>query len=140
VGAPQTVNGQLIFLTAAVLQPTAHLIGQVEGIAQNGEGNFLLLHQLQQLPEVGMEDGVSAGEIKIGKTAIYLAKVQTVVEGILHLLPAHGIQGFAVVFGKNVAVLAPLITFIGDVPLKGKILHGFLLRHVGVFYSPKATD
>jgi hypothetical protein len=109
----------------------------MEGIAQNGKGDLVFLHQFQQLPEVGMENGVASGEIKIGESVIYLAKIQTIVEGILHLLPTHGIQGLAVVFGKNIAVFAPLVTLVSDVPLKGKIIHVVLLHRVGFFTLQK---
>jgi hypothetical protein len=42
----------------------------------------------------------------------------------LNLLPTHRIQRFAVVFRKDIAVLAPLVALVGDVPLKRKIFHG----------------
>ena len=51
-----------------------------------------------------------------------MAEIQAVMKGILHLLPCHGIQGLAVVLGKNVAMLAALIAVVCNMPLKGKIL------------------
>ena len=52
-----------------------------------------------------------------------LAEVQAVIKGILHLGPGYGVRFFAGVLSENVTVLAPLVTFIGDVPLKGEIFH-----------------
>ena len=48
------------------------------------------------------------------------------------MLPGHCIQLFIAVLGENVAVLAPLVAFIRDMPLERKILfHGILLVVVG---------
>ena len=51
-----------------------------------------------------------------------MAEIQAVMKGILYLLPGHGIQGLTVILGKNVAVLAALVTVVCNMPLKGKIL------------------
>ena len=119
---PHTVQGQLIFLTAVFFQPAADLIVQVEGVAQDGEGNVMLFHESQQLPKIGMQDGIAAGDVEVGQPIIHLAEIQAVIESVPHLLPCHGVQMFTGVFGKNVAVLATLVTFICNVPLKRKIL------------------
>ena len=51
---------------------------------------------------------------------------------ILHLLPGHRVQLLVAVLRENVAVLAPLVAFIRDMPLERKILfHGILLVVVG---------
>ena len=122
VGLTHPVQGKLIFLAAVFLQPAADLIVQVEGVAQDGEGNAMLFHESQQLPEIGMQDGVAAGDVEVGQPAIDLTEIQAVEKGVAHLLPGHGIQVFAGILGEDVAVLAALVTCIGDVPLKGKIL------------------
>jgi hypothetical protein len=57
-----------------------------------------------------------------------LAEVQAVVKGVLHLLPGHRVRLLAGVAGEDVAVLAPLVTFVGDVPLKGEVFHTILLN------------
>jgi hypothetical protein len=69
-----------------------------------------------------MQDRISAGNIKVWQTAIHFTEIEAVIEGVLHLLPCHGIQFFTGIAGKNVAVLAPLVTFIRDMPLKSEIL------------------
>ena len=122
MGFAHTVKGKLIFLAAVFFQPAADLIVQVEGVAQDGEGNAVLFHESQQLPKIGMQDGIAAGDVEVGQPVIHLAEIHAVVKSFPHLLPGHRIQLFAVVLGENIAVLAALITFIGDVPLKGKIL------------------
>ncbi len=53
------------------------------------------------------------------------AKIKTVIERVLDLLPVHGICFFAGISRKNVAVPAPLVAFIRNVPLKRKILLHF---------------
>ena len=62
-----------------------------------------------------------------------LAEVQAVIKGILHLGPGYGVRFFAGVLSENVTVLAPLVTFIGDVPLKGEIFHRKLPPNMYVF-------
>lgn len=123
VSLPQTVQGQLILLTAAFLQPPAYLVIQMEGIAQDGEWDAMFLHQSQQIPEVRVQDGVAASDVEVGQAAVDLAEVQAIVKGVPHLGPGHGVQLLAGVLCKNVAVLAPLIALVGDVPLKGEIFH-----------------
>ena len=65
------------------------------------------------------------------------AKVQAVVEGVLHLLEGHAVQLFAGVFGEDVAVLAALVAVVGDVPLEGKI--GFHGRSSFLIYENRLT-
>lgn len=122
VGLAHAVQRELVFFAAEVFQPAADLVGQMEGIAQDGEGDAVLLHQGQQLPEIRVQDGVAAGDVKVGQPAVDIAKVQAVVKGILHLRPGHGIQRLAVVFRKDIAVLATLVALVGDVPLEREIL------------------
>ena len=69
-----------------------------------------------------MQDRIAARKIEVRQTVVHLAKVEAVVKGILHLLPRHTIKYTAGIAGENIAMLAPLITFVGDMPLKGKIL------------------
>ena len=104
VGLAQAVNGQLVLLAAVVLQPLADGIVQVERIAQNREGDAVCFEQLQQLPEIRVQDRVTARDIEIGQTVMHRAEIQTVIEGLLHLGPAHGIQMLAGVFREDVAV------------------------------------
>ena len=94
----------------------------MEGISKNGEGDVVLLHQPQEPPEVGVKNRVAAGDVEVGQAVINFTEIKAVVKGVLHLLPVHGIQLFAVVLREDVAVLAPLVALIGDVPLKRKIL------------------
>ena len=122
MGLTHPVQGKLVFFAAVFLQPAADLVVQVERVAQDGEGNAMLFHKDQQLPEIRVQDGVAAGDVEVGKPVIHPAEIQAVEKGVAHLLPGHGIQVFAGVFGEDVAVLAALVTCIGDVPLKREIL------------------
>jgi hypothetical protein len=69
-----------------------------------------------------MQDGVSAGKVKIRQTAVSFTEIEAVGKNSLHLFPGHGDQLLMGIAGKNIAVLAPLITFIGNMPLKSEIL------------------
>jgi hypothetical protein len=122
MGLPQAVQGQLILLAAILLEPLAHLVIQMKWVSENGEGDLMGFQKRKELPEIRMQNGVSTGNIKIRKPVVYLAKVQAVVERVLHLLPRHGIQLLAGIPRENIAVLAPLVAFVGNMPLKRKIL------------------
>lgn len=74
-----------------------------------------------------MQDRVAAGKIEIWDTTVDLAEVQAVVKGLLHLLPAHAVQLLMAIFREDVAVLAPLVAIIRNVPLKRKILFHLVL-------------
>lgn len=118
MGLAQAINGELVFLAAVRLQPAAYLIRQVEGVAQDGKGDPIFPHQSQKLPEIRMQDGGAAGKVEIWQSVVNLAKIQAVIKCILHLLPGHAVRLFIAVFRKDIAVLAPLIAVIGDVPLE----------------------
>jgi len=76
------------------------------------------VEEFQKAPEIRMKDGVPSGKIEIGSPPKYFTEVNTVIEGILKLLPVHGVYFFAVVRRENVAVLAALVTVVGYMPLK----------------------
>ena len=83
-------------------------------------------------PAAFRSPGAGSDRRKIRQTVIDLAEVQAVIERVLHLLPGHRIRLLVAVFRKNVAVLAPLVAFIGDMPLERKILfHVILLAQMG---------
>ena len=87
VGITQTVNGKLIFFASVFSQAAAYLVCQVEGIAEDRKWNAVLLHQLTQPPKVRVQNRIAASDVKVRKTVIDLAEVQTVIESVLHLLP-----------------------------------------------------
>ncbi len=98
MGITQTVHRQLVFFTAVFFQLVANLVCQVERIAEDRKGHAVLLQQSQQLPKVRMQDRIAAGDVEIGQAVIDLAKVQAVIESVLHLCPGHGIQLLVAVF------------------------------------------
>ena len=67
-------------------------------IAENSKRNIVFFYQLQQPPEIRVQNGVAARNIKVGQTVIHLAKVQAVIKGVLYLFPRHSVQLFAGVF------------------------------------------
>ena len=132
MGLPQTVQGKLILLTAERFQFPADLVIQVKGISHDREWDMVFMKQLQQPPEVRVQDRIAAGQIEIRKSAVNFAEIETVIECVLHLLPGHAVELSAGIAGENIAMLAPLIAFIRDVPLKRKILlHVVTLRFYG---------
>ena len=122
MGLPQSIQGKLIFLTAERLQFPADLVIQVKGVSHDCEWDMVFMKQFQQPPEVRMQDRIAAGQIEIRKSAVNFAEIETVIECVLHLLPGHAVELSAWIAGENIAMLAPLIAFIRDVPLKRKIL------------------
>ena len=65
---------------------------QMERIAEDGEGEAVRFHQLEEPPEIRVQDWVAAGDIKIGQPIVDRAKIEALVKGFLELCPAHGIQ------------------------------------------------
>ena len=118
----QPVDGKLIFLTAQHFHPLAVFVRQVEGVAHDGEGNPFDRQQLQQRPEIRVQDGVAAGNIEIRHTAIHFTEVLAVGHHFLHLLPGHAVKLLVSILRKDIAMLAALVTVIGNMPLKSEIL------------------
>ena len=69
-----------------------------------------------------MQDRVSAGNIEIRQTAIHGTEILAVGHHFLHLLPGHAVKLFAGILRKDIAMLAALVTVIGNMPLKSEIL------------------
>ena len=69
-----------------------------------------------------MENRIAAGNIEIRHTAIHFAEVLAVGHDLLHLFPRHAVQLLAGILRKDIAVLAPLVAVVCDMPLKSKIL------------------
>ena len=89
----------------------------------------MFVKQFQQPPEVRVQNGIAAGQIEIRKSAVYLTEIETIKECVLHLLPGHAVELAAGIAGENIAMLAPLIAFIRDVPLKRKNLFHVVTLH-----------
>jgi hypothetical protein len=70
-----------------------------------------------------MQNWVTTGKIKVGQAVGLLTHVETVFKNMLHFRPRHFLQMNMVIFRKNIAMLAALVTAVGDVPLKGEIFH-----------------
>ena len=96
----------------------AHLVIQMEGIAHDGEFDPVCLHQLHKAPEVRMENRVSSCYVEVRCTAMHLTEIKAVVEGILDLVPCHGLKTGMVSGREDIAVLASLVTLISYMPLK----------------------
>jgi hypothetical protein len=94
----------------------------MERISHNRKWNIPALKQHHQFPEIRMEDRVAAGNVEIGHSVIDLTKIFTISNHLLHLLPGHALKLLASLSRENIAVLAALVTFICDMPLKSKIL------------------
>ena len=61
----------------------------MEGVAQDGKGQIPLLQQFCQLPELGMQDGVAAGDVEVGQTPRLLAEGLTVFNDLDHIVKGH---------------------------------------------------
>ena len=118
---PESIKRKLVLLTAISFQLPTNLVIQMKRIAENRELDRMIVNQFKQFPEIRMQDRITARNIKIGRSFIYFAEIKAVVEGAFHLLPCHGKNTGMVAGGVNIAVLAPLVTCICYVPLKGKV-------------------
>ncbi|ERI69921.1 hypothetical protein HMPREF1548_02821, partial [Clostridium sp. KLE 1755] len=132
VGFPQSIQGKLVLTAAIIVEPAADFIIKMEGVSQNGEGDFMLFQQFQQSPEIRVQNGVASGYVKIRGAGQLSAHIQAVVQHLFHIAIGHLSQLFTAVFRKYIAVPAPLIAVVCYVPLKGEIrVHSVFLRYVG---------
>ena len=77
MGFPHPIHRKLVFLTAVFLQLPADFIIQMEGISENGEWNMIFFHQLQQFPEIRVQDRVAARDIEIRRLVLNHAEIRT---------------------------------------------------------------
>jgi hypothetical protein len=126
---PQAVQGELIFYTAALSHPFAHLVRQMKGIAHYAKANGPLFKQLQQLPKVGVQNGVAARQVYVGRTGDTLAKGANVAQCFFKVFKGGGNKVW-VPLRKYITMLTSLVTHIGYVPLNSKIrfIHNFPLK------------
>ena len=96
----------------------------MERIAKDGKRNVTRLKQLHEVPEPAVQDGVAPGNVKVRQPVGLLAHVEAIFEYMFHFTPGHLLQLKMVVFRKNIAMLAALVTAVCYVPLKGEIFHG----------------
>jgi hypothetical protein len=69
-----------------------------------------------------MEDRVATSYVKIRYPVIYNTEILTVCHNLLHLLPSHAGKALTALPRENITVLAALVTFVRNMPLKRKIL------------------
>ena len=74
VRALKPVERELVLYAARVFHPPAHVVGQVEGISHHAESDFLALEEREQVPEVGMENRVAAGEVDVRLASDFCAE------------------------------------------------------------------
>jgi hypothetical protein len=78
----------------------------------------MFMEEIQQPPEIRVEDRIAAGQIEAGRSAVDLTEIQAVVKGLLHFLPGHGSQARMAAGGEDITMLTPLVAFVCDMPLK----------------------
>lgn len=66
MGFPQSIQGKLVLTATIIVEPAADFIIKMEGVSQNGEGDFMLFQQFQQPPEIRVQNGVASGYVKYG--------------------------------------------------------------------------
>jgi len=82
----------------------------------------MLLHKGKQLPEIRVKNRIASGNVKVRDSAIHLTKIKAVIKSFQHLFPIHRSRFFASIFREYITMLATLVTVIGDMPPKRKIL------------------
>ena len=97
------------------------------------------MKQFQKPPEIRMQNRISAGQIEIREPVVHLTEIKAVVEGVLHLLPGHAVRFTAGIAGEDIAMLAPLVALVCDMPLKRKILFHDVLHPVFMIVPHKAV-
>ena len=123
VGLAQAVQGQLVLSAAAVFQLAADFRRQMEGVAHQGKGDPGELEDLEQRPELRVQDGVAPCDVEVGQAAGLLAEGFAVFDHRHHVLQRHLLEFGVAAQSIDVAVAAPLVAGLCDMPLKCEILH-----------------
>lgn len=121
----QTVDGELVLAASQLRQPRAHLGSQVEGVAKHAPLVAACVQKLREPPEVGVQHGVAARQVEVGRAPQLAAHRRARVHHAHHLAEGHRDQ-IGMPFGEKVAVPAALVTLVGDVELEregGKLVH-----------------
>ena len=136
-----SVERHLIFLTSAGFQHPADFIVEMKWIAHQGEGDIPGFQEYHQFPEIGMKDRIAAGDVEIWSSVIDFTEIFAVIHDRPHLLPGHTVKFLAAFAGENIAVLAALIAFISNMPLKRKIrIHPVHLPFLSFSYLSAALQ
>ena len=110
------------------------LIVEMKRISENGKLAFMLVQKLRQPPKIRVQNGIAAGNIKIWSTVVNLAKIQTVAECLFYLFPCHGNKTSMFTWWINIAMFAPLVTFVSYVPLKTKMFHWIYISFIKKYW------
>ena len=124
MGVAHPVNGKLILLASHFPEPAAHFVGKMKWIAENRKRDIPLFEQGKDFPKVTMKNRVTTGDIEIWQTVQLTAHLLTLPDYLPGFFKRHLYQ-MRVSFGKNVAMFAPLVATVGDMPLKREIFHKF---------------
>ena len=116
------VDRKLIFLTPVFLQSLAHLVGEVEGVSEDGKGNIPPFQYGQNSPKILMQDRVATRDVEVGQAFHFLAHILASVDDLLGAFERH-LDELGMPLGEDVAMLATLVATIGDMPLKSEIFH-----------------
>ena len=94
------------------------------------------MNQFEQVPEVGMQDGVAARNIKVWPPLHPCRHALNVCKHSHQSLPRHLYESW-MSLGEDVTVLATLVTLVGDVPLKGEIVQLSIINcQLSIYFSP----
>ena len=118
----ESIERELVFTTTQLFHASTDLVGKMERIAHHAPHKTSLVQELGQPPKIGMKNGVAARNVKVRLATDALAERLGLIDDLDHLLPRHALKTSAGTVGKDIAMFAALIAFIGNVPLKSKIL------------------
>jgi hypothetical protein len=100
----------------------------MERVSHEAERNLLIFQKRKQPPKFFVQDGVAAGYVKIGNPLKLGTHAHALFQSLFHTGPIHTADRNMVVFRENVAMDAPLIAVIRNMPLKRKIfVHAAIL-------------
>ena len=76
------------------------------------------MKQFRQSPEIRVKNGIAACHIKIRLTTKLFTQTLRLIDDVQHVLPRHALEPLAGSVREDIAMLAALIAFVGDVPLE----------------------
>ena len=116
----QAVKRELVFLTTEGVHALADFGCEVERIAHQREGYAVRVDEFKQIPKARVQNRVATCDIEIWGAVHLVSHALNVGKGANEPLP-RCFNECGVSFGKDIAVLAPLVAIVGYVPLKGEV-------------------
>lgn len=114
----KSIERQLVLMASAIVQPTAHIVVKMKGIAEYGEWNATLPQCFSKHPKLRMKNRVATCNVEIRFTFCLTAKDLYIIEHTKHIVCRHLLKLGMRPKGIDITVLATLVASLCYMPLE----------------------